>query len=59
MLPKYGFVWPLGGRDFVMDSKIMAQLPEEMQKLIQYGYKFKSFESEPYLYLLPYDLIIE
>ena len=59
MLPKYGFVWPLGSSDFVMDSKILAQLPEEMQQLIYYGYKFKSFENEPYLYLMPYDLIIE
>jgi protease IV len=59
MLPKYGFVWPIGGSNFVMNSNIMAQLPEEMQQLIQYGYKFKSFENEPYLYMMPYDLIIE
>jgi len=59
MLPKYGFVWPIGGSDFVMDSNIYSQLPEELQQLIQYGYKFKSFENEPYLYMMPYDLIIE
>ena len=59
MLPKYGFVWPVGGSDFVMDSNIYSQLPEELQQLIQYGYKFKSFENEPYLYMMPYDLIIE
>jgi len=59
MLPKYGFVWPIGGSDFVMDSNIYTQLPEELQQLIQYGYKFKSFENEPYLYMMPYDLIIE
>jgi protease-4 len=59
MLPEYGFVWPIGGSDFVMNSNVYAQLPEEMQRLIQLGYKFRSFENEPYLYMMPYDLIIE
>jgi len=59
MLPKYGFVWPIGGSDFIMDSNVYEQMPEELQQLIQYGYKFKSFENEPYLYMMPYDLIIE
>lgn len=59
VLPKYGFVWPMGGNDFIMDSKIYTQLPEEMQQLIHFGYKFKTFENEPYLYMMPYDLIVE
>jgi protease-4 len=59
ILPKYGFTWPFGGSDFVLESKIVDQLPLELQQLIQYGYKFRSFENEPYLYLMPYDLIID
>jgi protease IV len=59
MLPDYGFVWPFGGNDFVMESMISDQLPVEIKQLIQYGYKFQIFENEPYLYLMPYDLIID
>jgi hypothetical protein len=59
MLPEYGFVWPFGGNDFVMESMINDRLPVEIKQLIQYGYKFQIFENEPYLYLIPYDLIIE
>lgn len=59
MLPEYGFVWPFGGNDFMMESKIVEQLPLELQNMIHQGYKLKYFENEPYLYLMPYDLIIE
>ncbi|MFC2088835.1 signal peptide peptidase SppA, partial [Calditrichota bacterium] len=59
LLPEYGFVWPFSNNDYLMESQIIEKLPNEIAQLIKMGYKFHSAKDEPYMYLMPYDLIIE
>ncbi len=58
-LPKYGFVWPNSNNNYLMESQLIERLPDEITHLINLGYRFHSAEDEPYLYLMPYELMIE
>lgn len=58
ILPEYGFKWPFSNNS-ILESQIADQLPSEITQLIKMGYKFHSAEDEPYMYLMPYEIIIE
>jgi protease-4 len=59
ILPKYRWYWPFAGRDMDDNAKIFHRLPQELQDLLKYGYRFSCFEDDPYLYIMPYELLVE
>jgi protease-4 len=59
LLPQYRWFWPFTDSEVDFSTKALACLPQELQSLVKWGYKFAYFENEPYLYLMPFELVIE